>query len=111
ARRIGAAELDVHTLMYCGVALGVGVQLVVFALLAKALSIALGFHPRDRRFERLLEHLHPNLGALVGLLLIVLGVVLGSEAMAAWAEEGFGDLDPFRTMRLVIPSAAALTVG
>lgn len=107
ARDLGASEFDVHALIYCGAAVWIGVQLILFALLARFMAVALGLHPRDERLEGLPGRRNLNLGGLAGVLLIVLGVACGSQATES--ARG-GALDPFR-MRFVIPSAVALALG
>ena len=53
-RRFFGAELDVHTLLYAGLAVLMGVQAVVFAISARMLAVAEGLRPDDRlrRFHR-----------------------------------------------------------
>jgi len=41
----------------------------------------------------------------------VVGVAIALYALRLWRQEGFGDLDPFVMMRLIIPSALAMTLG
>lgn len=111
ALELGSARLDVHTLLYCSAAVGVGVQLVIFALLAKSLGAALGVLPGESAIVRRVRRLSPEAGMIAGLALALVGVALGATAFSGWARGGFGDLDPFQTLRVVIPSALCLTVG
>jgi len=52
-----------------------------------------------------------EIGLIVGGLMVVIGVSTAGLALSGWSGQGFGDLDPFYTMRLVIPSALAMMMG
>lgn len=109
-RHSGATEFDVQALIYCGAAVWIGVQLILFALLAKNLAIALGLHPENERLERSFGRMDLKLGGLAGALLIIAGIALGARATMEWAGVGFGATDPSH-VGWVIPSAVALALG
>ena len=111
ARTIGGLRLDVHTLLYCAVAVSHGFQLVAFALFGKVLAIVAGLHPPSRMAERFVRELHLEHGLIAGILLVLGGIGLSVAALLGWAETRFGDLDPFHTMRMAIPGALLLTLG
>ena len=50
-------------------------------------------------------------GLSVGLALIAAGLAGVFWILGIWQEEQFGNLDPFQTMRIAIPSAMAITLG
>jgi hypothetical protein len=52
-----------------------------------------------------------EVGVVVGLILIVLGMIGTVAAVLDWSSATFGPLDPERVMRLVIPSVLGLTLG
>jgi hypothetical protein len=110
-RRIGGVELDVHTLLYCAVAVLIGFQAVCFAILAKTYAIGEGLVPDDPRLRRLYRYVTLETGLAVGALLVVLGVGGTVAALLAWGTRRFGHLDPTRMLRAVIPSALSLTLG
>ena len=109
-RQSGATEFDVQALIYCGAAVWIGVQLILFAVLAKSLAITLGLHPENERFERSFGRMDLKLGGVAGALLIIVGIALGSRATLEWAGVGSGATDPSH-VGLVIPSAVALALG
>ena len=108
--RGGAGGLDVQALVYSGAAVWIGVQLILFALLAKGLAVVLGIHPENERSRQPFVRLDLKLGGLAGALLILVGIVLGSKATLEWAGVGFGATDPL-PIGFVVPSAVALALG
>ena len=110
-RHLGAVTLDVHTLLYCAGAMIVGFQLVVFSVFAKAIAVTTGLHPRSAKLERLLDRAPLEAGLFAGLLLVLAGLGTSVYATLQWADEGFGNLDPFRVMRMAIPAVLLLILG
>lgn len=111
AWQVGGLRLDVHTLLYCSVAVAVGFQLVVFALFGKVLAVVAGLHPPSRSAERAIRALCLEHGLLAGGVLMAAGLVLSLRATLGWAGHDFGALDPFQTMRTTIPGALLITLG
>jgi glycosyl transferase family 2 len=110
-RRVGSVELDVHTLLYCAVAVLIGFQAVCFAIFAKTYAIGEGLLPEDPRLRRLYAYVTLETGLAIGALLIVGGAAGSIGALLVWGTQRFGHLDPTRMLRAVIPSALALTLG
>jgi glycosyltransferase involved in cell wall biosynthesis len=103
--------LDVHTLLYAFVAILLGFQLIAFATFTKVFAITEGLLPEDPRLNRMFRWVTLETGLLVGGLLMVLGVGGSIFAVSGWAKESFGALDIERTLRIVMPSVFALTMG
>ena len=74
-------------------------------------AISEGLLPEDPRLIRVMEHVTLEVGLLVGLLLVILGLGGSAYAVAFWDQRSFGPLDPSRTFRIVIPSVTALALG
>jgi hypothetical protein len=110
-RVVGGLRLDVHTLFYCAAAVIVGFQLVTFAVFSKILAVMTGLHPRKESVERFANSASLEAGLMVGGSLVILGLGLSAYATFNWAGHRFGDLDPFRVMRVVIPAVVSLTLG
>ena len=108
---IGGVVLDIHTLFFMGMAVIVGYQLIVFAVIAKIFAVRTGLHPPAPRLWRLFRHVRLETGLLVGALFTALGVTLGIIAVSQWGLHGFEQLNPRDTMRLVIPAGVLLTLG
>ena len=111
SRQIGSVTLDVHTLLFAATAVSLGYQSMVFAVCAKVLAVNMGLHPRNSRFVSFTRHLTLEKCLLAGSILLGAGLVIAGIAVGGWLKEHFGDLDPFHTMRLVIPSVLAMTLG
>lgn len=110
-KRVGDVTLDVHTLLFAATAVTLGYQSLVFAVCAKVLAVNTGLHPPNSRSEWFTKRVTLEGCLVVGSLMILTGVVLAGLAVGGWRAEHFGDLDPFRTMRLVVPSVLAMTLG
>lgn len=110
-REVAGTQLDVHTLAYASVSVVLGLQLVVFSVIGKLLALISGLHPPHARLERWLAAWRLELGALSGLVLGSAGLALSLVATAGWVRSDFGELDPFHTMRLVIPGGLLICVG
>lgn len=109
--QIGHVSLDVHTMIYCAAAVVIGFQLVMFSAFGKLMAIATGLHPRNARLERLLARAGLERGIAAGAGMLAIGLATSGYAFSSWAGVGFGDLDPFRVMRLAIPAAMMLMLG
>jgi glycosyltransferase involved in cell wall biosynthesis len=103
--------LDVHTLLYAFVAILLGFQLIAFATFTKVFAITEGLLPEDPRLNRMFRWVTLETGLLVGSLLMLLGVGGSIFAVSGWARQSFGALDIERTLRIVMPSVFALTMG
>ena len=82
------------------------------ALMGEASS---GIDPRvldkiAREVAELIE-MGVEVGLVIGGLLVALGLGGSFYALTTWGRSQFGPLDPFKTMRMVIPSVMALTLG
>ena len=110
-RTIGAATLDVHTLLYASVAVSVGFQAVAFALFTRVFAIREGILPSSPRMQRVMKSMNFDLGVVLGLLLILVGIAGSIDSVVYWSRQSFGPVDPSKLLRLVIPSVLAFTLG
>jgi len=108
---LGTQQLDVYTLLYSAVAVGIGFQLVVSFLFSKMLAVISGLHPPSRSAERAVNAVQLEQGLVAGALVALLGLAGAAWALLDRAERGFGDLDPLLMMRRTIPSALLLALG
>ena len=110
-RHVGGVEFDVHTLLYCAMAMIVGFQAVFFALFTKVFAMNEKLLPPHPTLERWLRRPVLEIGLGLGLLLLSIGVIAAAQAFASWRTLGFGPLEPSRTLRVVIPAVTAVTLG
>lgn len=108
---VGDLHLDVHTLAACSALFVIGFQSALFAALAKAKAVQSGLHPVSPKVDRLFRLMTIERGLLVGGGLAVTGVVGMLAAFWSWAGKSYGELDPFHTMRVIIPSLLAIAIG
>jgi hypothetical protein len=109
---VGRTTFDVHTMFFAQAGICLGLLLVLTGVVARALGT------RDGSFgeHRYLRHLSsdfpaPEIGALVGGLCTLLGLIWGMSATAAWYEEGFGPLSDNYLLRTISLSTLLLTSG
>jgi glycosyltransferase involved in cell wall biosynthesis len=110
-RVVGGIELDVHTLLYCAMAILIGFQATCFAVLANTYAIDQGLLGEDSRIWSASRRVTLELGLAVGAGLFAIGMASSVAALWNWREQSFGHLDPRQMLRAVIPSALALTLG
>ncbi|MEO8433352.1 MAG: glycosyltransferase family 2 protein [Pyrinomonadaceae bacterium] len=108
---VGGVTFDVHTLLYAAVAIVIGFQSILFAVFTKVFAISEGLLPRDQRLERAYRYVTLEVGVVVAIILILAGLAGSVYAYWFWDQLSFGNLDPARTMRIVIPAVTSLTVG
>lgn len=110
-RVVHGITFDVHTLLYAMVAILIGFQAVAFAVFAKVYGMTEGLLPEDPRAQRLLQIITLEAGLACGGLLILAGVSSSIYAVHIWSRHGFGPLNTSITLRTVVPSVTAMTLG
>jgi glycosyltransferase involved in cell wall biosynthesis len=110
-RAVGGVSLDVHTLLFASAAVVAGAQSVLFSALTKVYAVREGLLPVDRHTSRLLRVFRLEMGVVVGLVLIACSAGFAATAVLRWRGASFGELDPTRVLRLVIPAVTAGLLG
>jgi len=110
-QKIGTISFDVHTLLYGAIAIIIGFQAVTFAFFTKLFAISEKLLPEDPKLNKIFRYVTLETGLMVGVTLILIGIVGSFLSLTIWSKTAFGTLDPFKTLRLVIPSLTCLTVG
>jgi hypothetical protein len=110
-RVVAGVTFDVHTLLYAAAAIIIGFQAILFAVFTKVFAISEGLLPPDKRLDSLFRYVTLESGLIIASLLILAGLAGTAYAYWFWDQLSFGNLDPARTMRIVIPAVTALTVG
>lgn len=109
---LGAVGLDTSTQLYLAALAAVGYQSVLFAILTKIYAQHEGFRiPRSRNFDRLEKRISLESGALFGLALFLIGMVIAIVQFSAWAGGGFGELDGGSVVRIATPAALFMIIG
>ncbi|MEO2088707.1 MAG: glycosyltransferase family 2 protein, partial [Gemmataceae bacterium] len=110
-KTIGGVTFDVNTLLYAAAAVLVGFQGVAFTVLAKGFAVTQGLLPAGRLVQTTVGAVRTEVGIFAGLGLMLAGMVGSVVAFAGWGAESFGQLDPARSLRTVIPSVLGLVLG
>lgn len=108
---IAGARLDAHTLLAASLALLMGFQSVLFAILGKTFAIRDGLMPPDPRLDRFFRIATLERGLLISFVAFVAGLALITSAALQWRAGGFGPLDYSRTLRWVIPGVTLAALG
>ena len=108
---IEGVSFDVHTLLYAAAAIMVGYQSIIFAFFTKLFAISEGLLPEDPRLTKMFKYVTLESGLVVGVAMIVGGVAASIYAVSIWKARAFGPLDPFQTLRIIIPAATLIVMG
>lgn len=103
--------LDVHTLVYAGAGILLGLQMMFFSIFSRLVGMTSGWLPIDARWMATLSRVTLERGILLSLALFAFGGWMTWEALLIWSEGGFGALDPRVVMRWVVPSVTAIALG
>ena len=108
---VSGVGFDIHTMLYAGSAVILGVQLVLFSVLARAIGVLKNVLPMRPTFARFLSVFTLERGILLGLLLSALGLGLAVYSVTTWAQAHLAALDPTVVMRVAIPSVTLILAG
>src|SRR5262249_14439422 len=90
---VGGVTFDAHTLLFASLAILLGYQSILFAILTKTFAIGEGLLPMDRRVTRFSEVFNLERGLEVGAAAFFTGVSLLVLAINQWRAHDFGRLD------------------
>jgi glycosyltransferase involved in cell wall biosynthesis len=102
---------DAHTLLFGTLAFLCGYQAIFFAIFAKALAIKQGLLPSDVRLKRILNTFNLEVGLVIAVAALLVGLILLAAAINQWRLADFGPLNYAHEMRLVVPGATLVALG
>jgi glycosyltransferase involved in cell wall biosynthesis len=108
---IKGVAFDIHTMLYAAGATVLGVQLLLFSLVARGIGIVINVLPPTRSFERFLRLFSLERGIVLGLTLGGAGLALAVYSVESWANTRLSALDPVTMMRIAIPSVTLMLAG
>jgi hypothetical protein len=108
---VGGVGFDIHTMLYAGGATILGVQLILFALLARTVGVLKALLPMSPSLERFLRLFTLERGILFGMVLGLSGFALAIYSVESWAHARLAALDPATIMRVAIPSVTLMLAG
>lgn len=103
--------LRVHSMLYMGGAMILGVQLMQLAVLTKWLGVKSGIVPEPAWLRRVGPFLSLEAGLLLGGGLFALGLLWSIGLVQQWGTAGFGPLPPSEGMRAAIPAVTLMIAG
>jgi Glycosyl transferase family 2 len=109
--QVGSVAIDIHTLLVMAFLVIVGYQLIVFAVSTRFFATRAGFLPDSPLLEKLYPYVTLEMGAVGGAVATLLGLIGIAAAFISWQHVGLGPLDPYVTMRQLIPSALLTALG
>jgi glycosyltransferase involved in cell wall biosynthesis len=110
-RQIYGVKLDIHTFLYAAMTIVIGFQAVSFAVFSKVFAISEGLMAEDERLTRVFRYVTLEVGLIVGVVLIVMGLGGSIYALRIWEQSSFGPLEPAKTLRMVIPAVIMMVLG
>jgi hypothetical protein len=108
---IGGVGFDIHTMLYAAGATILGVQLVLFSLLARTVGVLKNLLPMSPPLARFLRIFTLERGILLGLSLGLAGLGVAVYSVDSWAHTRLAALDPATMMRVAIPSVTLMLAG
>ncbi|TFC44935.1 glycosyltransferase family 2 protein [Cryobacterium sp. TmT2-59] len=109
---VGEVGFTYASQIYLAALAVVGYQAFLFALLTKIYAQHEGFRiPRSRNFERLEKRISLESGAILGVVLFLIGLGIALTQLVGWAAGGYGALEAGATVRVAIPSALLMMLG
>ncbi len=109
--RIGAAHLDVHSLLVTAFTLVLGMQVVFTGLFVRLYSGLHGILPYDEQFDRRLRKLTLEKLLLVSLVIGAIGFAMLLSTAGGWYKQHFPPLDYRVTLRHLVPSLTMLALS
>ena len=106
---IREVTFSIHTMLYSACMIIIGLHAISMYKIAKvyAYNHLATFRDEVNWNDRIVE----NRIILRGAILTLLGFILSIIAVKTWKSTGFGDLEPEKVMRIVIPAVTFLEIG
>jgi glycosyltransferase involved in cell wall biosynthesis len=108
---IAGVGFDIHTMLYAGGAVILGIQLILFSILARAIGVLKNVLPMSPSLARFLKAFTLERGILLGFFLSISGLAMAAYSLMSWAQARLAALDPSIVMRVAIPSVTLMIAG
>jgi glycosyltransferase involved in cell wall biosynthesis len=102
---------DIHTMLYAAGASVLGLQLVIFSLIARAIGTVKGLFPSRPAVTRLWRILSLERGIVLGVAIGSTGLALAALSVDSWFDAHLAALNPAEIMRYAIPSVTLMIAG
>lgn len=108
---VNGVGFDIHTMLYASGATILGLQLVLFSLVARAIGCVKRLLPMTDSFRRFLRIFSLERGIALGGAIWLLGIAIAVYSIRVWVDASLGALDPAVMMRITIPSVTLMLAG
>jgi len=108
---IAGVGFDIHTMLYASGLTIIGLQLVIFSILARAIGCIKGDLPLNQTFRTFLDIFTLERGIVLGIAIATLGLLVAVFSVKLWLAANLASLDPSAMMRVAIPSVTLLIAG
>lgn len=108
----GDVGFDVSSQLYLAALTVVGYQAILFAILTKIYAQREGFQiPRSRSFDKLEKRISLESGALAGVILFAIGLIIAIVQLVQWSGTDFGALEAASTVRVTVLASLVMMLG
>jgi len=108
---LGEVTFDIHTMLVASLLTILGFQAITTAVAARIYAVEEELGPPAPWMQNAFTLFTLERGILAGLAVVALGLGLIARTAWAWADEGFGPLDPSVTLRPVVLGATLSALG
>lgn len=108
---IHGVAFDIHTMLYAAGATILGLQLLLFSIVARSVGVLKGLLPVTGSLALFLRLFTVERGVFAGAVLGLFGLGLAAYSVDTWAHASLGALDPVSMMRVAIPSVTLMLAG
>lgn len=109
--KMGDTTFDVHTLFYAEAGLILGYLALMLGGLIRMFGMREGLLQEHEILEKLRASPVLEIGGFIGISLIVAGLIWGVQALIAWSETQFGNLEPGALLRTISLSTTLIMTG
>ena len=109
--KLGAVTFDVHTLFFAEAGVVLGIISVALGVVIRMVGIREGLLKEHLLLEKLRASPVLEVGGFIGVLMMILGVFFGFEALMAWGAVEFGALDAGELLRTISISTMLIMLG
>jgi hypothetical protein len=108
---VGPARLEVHALLVASLSLIMGYQSFMLGVFTRVFAAGERLYPPSAATARWMNGRTLEIGILLGVLGLILGLGAIANVFLEWKEIGFGDLDYRKSMFSVIPGFTLAALG
>jgi glycosyltransferase involved in cell wall biosynthesis len=108
---LGRVVLDIHTMLFAGGAMIIGLQMIIFSVFVKTAAATHGVLPSGSNFRRFASRFSLEKGIVLGAVIALCGFILAAYSLWIWVSTGFSALEPRDVMRIAIPSLTLSVIG